>query len=232
MELTQILSKYKGRTLKEEELSHYVNWAMDYFHDENHVTDPYLTMTLNLDLTQARSVYENTYKAVEGASFQAYLVWNLSRALRKEWTFSTRNIDGTWYLFNNLPIFTPIAVGGDLRFKDVIIENSTELSWQEFAQAYRNEINNEDAQLEILPQKMWALCPFIGNLPNMNFTSFQVHRNRLKTGRPLFYFGQRVQTSDSLFVPLSISIDHPNADPFVLDRLISSFQSYLCNNIH
>lgn len=232
MELTQILSKYKGRTLKEEELSHYVNWAMDYFHDENHVTDPYLTMTLNLDLTQARSVYENTYKAVEGASFQAYLVWNLSRALQKEWTFSTRNIDGTWYLFNNLPIFTPIAVGGDLRFKDVIIENSTELSWQEFAQAYRNEINNEDAQLEILPQKVWALCPFIGNLPNMNFTSFQVHRNRLKTGRPLFYFGQRVQTSDSLFVPLSISIDHANADPFVLDRLISSFQSYLCNIIH
>lgn len=232
MELTQILSKYKGRTLKEEELSHYVNWAMDYFHDENHVTDPYLTMTLNLDLTQARSVYENSYKAVEGASFQAYLVWNLSRALQKEWTFSTRNIDGTWYLFNNLPIFTPIAVGGDLRFKDVIIENSTELSWQEFAQAYRNEINNENAQLEILPQKVWALCPFIGNLPNMNFTSFQVHRNRLKTGRPLFYFGKRVQTADSLFVPLSISIDHANADPFVLDRLISSFQSYLCNNIH
>ena len=232
MELTQILSKYKGRTLKEEELSHYVNWAMDYFHDENHVTDPYLTMTLNFDLTQARSVYENSYKAVEGASFQAYLVWNLSRALQKEWTFSTRNIDGTWYLFNNLPIFTPIAVGGDLRFKDVIIENSTELSWQEFAQAYRNEINNENAQLEILPQKVWALCPFIGNLPNMNFTSFQVHRNRLKTGRPLFYFGKRVQTADSLFVPLSISIDHANADPFVLDRLISSFQSYLCNNIH
>nr|WP_289847725.1 CatA-like O-acetyltransferase [Pseudoalteromonas sp. C2R02] len=205
---------------------------MDYFHDENHVTDPYLTMTLNLDLTQARSVYENSYKAVEGASFQAYLVWNLSRALQKEWTFSTRNIDGTWYLFTNLPIFTPIAVGGDLRFKDVIIENSTELSWQEFAQAYRNEINNENAQLEILPQKVWALCPFIGNLPNMNFTSFQVHRNRLKTGRPLFYFGKRVQTADSLFVPLSISIDHANADPFVLDRLISSFQSYLCNNIH
>jgi len=205
---------------------------MDYFHDENHVTDPYLTMTLNLDLTQARSEYENSYKAVEGASFQAYLVWNLSRALQKEWTFSTRNIDGTWYLFNNLPIFTPIAVGGDLRFKDVIIENSTELSWIEFAQAYRNEINNKNARLEILPQKVWALCPFIGNLPNMNFTSFQVHRNRLKTGRPLFYFGQRAQTADSLFVPLSISIDHANADPFVLDRLISSFQSYLCNTIH
>jgi len=232
VELTQILSKYKGRSLKEEELSHYVNWAMDYFHDENHVTDPYLTMTLNLDLTQARKVYENSYKAVEGASFQAYLVWNLSRALQKEWTFSTRNIDGTWYLFNNLPIFTPIAVGGDLRFKDVIIENSTELSWIEFAQEYRNEVNNENAQLEILPQKVWALCPFIGNLPNMNFTSFQVHRNRLKTGRPLFYFGQRVQTTESLFVPLSISIDHANADPFVLDRLISSFQNYLCNNIH
>ncbi|PAJ72072.1 hypothetical protein CJF42_23255 [Pseudoalteromonas sp. NBT06-2] len=66
----------------------------------------------------------------------------------------------------------------------------------------------------------------------MNFTSFQVHRNRLKTGRPLFYFGKRVQTADSLFIPLSISIDHANTDPFVLDRLISSFQSYLCNNIH
>jgi len=232
VELAQILSKYQGRSLKGEELSHYINWAMDYFHDEAHVTDPYLTMTLNLDLTLARNVYEESYKSVNGASFQAYLVWNLAKALQKEWTFSTRNIDGTWYLFDNLPIFTPIAVGGDLRFKDVIIENSTQLTWQEFANSYRDEINNENAQLEILPQKVWALCPFIGNLPNMNFTSFQVHRNTLKTGRPLFYFGKRTQIAENISVPLSISIDHANADPYVLDRLMSSFQNFLCNKVH
>jgi len=227
VQLTQILSKYQGRRLQGNELTKYTNWAMDYFHDEAHVSDPYITMTLNLDLSNARHVYNSSYKQVIGASFQAYLIWNLAKALRKEWSFSTRNIDGEWYLFEKLPIFTPIAVGGDLRFKDVVIEEPTELSWEEFVDNYRNLVDGERGVLGVLPQNVWALCPFIGNLPNMNFTSFQVNRAALKTGRPYFYFGQRIQQGDKMFVPLSISMDHANADPYVLDQLISSFQEFL-----
>lgn len=82
-----------------------------------------------------------------------------------------------------------------------------------------------DAKLEVLPQEVWALCPFIGNLPNVAFSSFQIHRNKSKTGRPLFYFGQRKIINGEPFVPLSISFDHANSDPFVLDKLLARFNT-------
>ena len=223
MQLQHMLENYQGHLLVTDELSYYERWAMDYFHDDNLVADPYLSITLDLDLSLARENYQAHYQKAEGASFQGFLVWCLAKSLTKEWIFSTRNINGKWYRFDNLPIFCPIAVGGDLRFKDVILENVTALDWAAFSKYYRQSIDCDNAKLEVLPQEVWALCPFIGNLPNMAFSSFQIHRNKLKTGRPLFYFGQRKEVNGKPHVPLSISFDHANSDPFVLDKLLATF---------
>ena len=223
MHLQDILFKYQGHLLTQTDLSYYERWAMDYFHDDDLVVDPYLSITLDLELSEARVNYQLHYQQANGASFQGFLVWCLANALASEWIFSTRNIDGQWYRFDNLPVFCPIAVGGDLRFKDVILENVTKLSWPEFARYYRESIDNDHAQLEVLSQNVWSLCPFIGNLPNMAFSSFQIHRNKLKTGRPLFYFGQRKESNSKQYVPLSISFDHANSDPYVLDKLLATF---------
>lgn len=223
MQFQTMLNTYQGELLSSHDLSFYERWAMDYFHDDQHVSDPYLSITLDLPLGAARDNYQNHFQSAEGASFQGFLIWCLARALKSEWIFSTRNINGKWYRFDNLPIFCPIAVGGELRFKDVILENVTALSWPEFARYYRKSVDCNDAKLEVLPQEVWALCPFIGNLPNMAFSSFQIHRNKLKTGRPLFYFGQRKTINGEPSVPLSISFDHANSDPFVLDKLLATF---------
>ncbi|AIY67589.1 hypothetical protein [Pseudoalteromonas piratica] len=225
MQLNTLLDTYQGQLLDEQDLSFYERWAMDYFHDDQLVSDPYLSITLDLPLAKARETYQRYYQSAEGASFQGFLIWCLAKALKSEWIFSTRNINGKWYRFDNLPIFCPIAVGGDLRFKDVILENVTSLSWSEFARYYRQSVDCNDAKLEVLSQEVWALCPFIGNLPNMAFSSFQIHRNKLKTGRPLFYFGQRKIINGEPFVPLSISFDHANSDPFVLDKLLARFKT-------
>ncbi|RLV59580.1 hypothetical protein D5018_11545 [Parashewanella curva] len=227
MTLEQILKNYHGQKLNEQEVSYYQKWAMEYFHNDEHVTDPYISMTIDLNITQVRENYELHYQHEHGASFQGFMIWCLARALKSQWTFSSRNIGGEWYRFDNLPIFTPIAVGGDLRFKDVVLEDTSSMSWKEFASYYRAAVDDTDQQLEILPQDVWALCPFIGNLPNLDFSALNLHRNRIKTGRPMFYFGKRRNNNGVLSVPLSISFDHANSDPYVLDKLINTLNEYL-----
>ncbi|WLT39993.1 hypothetical protein NON20_05845 [Synechocystis sp. B12] len=44
-------------------------------------------------------------------------------------------------------------------------------------------------------------------------------------GQPWFYFGQRYWQDGKLLIPLCFKIHHANADPFVLDQLISQFQT-------
>ncbi|NKC15160.1 MAG: hypothetical protein GKR94_24105 [Gammaproteobacteria bacterium] len=227
MNLSAALARYQGVKLTRNEISQYQHWARSYFHNEAYVVNPYLSMTLTLELDRDRRVYEASFQHEPGASFQGYLVWNLVKALRQEWTFSTRVIEGNWYLFNNLPVHMPLAVGGDLRFKDVILENVISMDWKTFSQCYRQAIDTPTNEIGTLDQLVWAISIFIGNLPNLNFTSFQIHRGTVKTGRPLFYFGQRQQDDSRYSAPLSISFDHANADPYVLDRLLRNYHRLL-----
>ncbi|NES65010.1 MAG: hypothetical protein F6K24_06990, partial [Okeania sp. SIO2D1] len=75
-------------------------------------------------------------------SFQSYLVWNLVKALSLEWTFNTRKIDEEWYVFKNLPVYFPVAIGGEDRFKDVIINDVIFMDWTKFCRVYRDSIDN------------------------------------------------------------------------------------------
>ncbi|NES75214.1 MULTISPECIES: hypothetical protein [unclassified Okeania] len=134
---------------------------------------------------------ERSFQNAQEASFQGYLVWNLVKALSLEWTFCTRKIDEEWYLFKNLPVFFPIAVGGEDKFKDVIINDVIFMDWTKFCRVYRDSIENSNIDVGSLPPLTWGISHFIGNLPYLNFTLFQMHSGVMKTSRSMFYFGQR-----------------------------------------
>mgnify|MGYP000067462663 CR=1 FL=1 len=230
MDLNEILQLFGGSEITD--TSSYELWAMKYFHDKSVVENPYLNMTVDIDLTEARAVYEQHFKSIENASFQAYIVWNLIRALQEHCIFNTRRIGGKWYRFSNLPVFMPIAIGGDFRFKDAILFDCCGLDWAEFCACYRRAIDNEKSELEMLPQHVWSLCTFVGNLPNMNFKSFTLHQSATSTGRPFFYFGQRRVENNRLLVPVSITFDHANSDPFVLEKLMNSVLANMCEGVN
>ncbi len=227
MNLQEALEQYQGTKLKLDELSKYQQWAFSFFHNEEFVLNPNLSITLQLDLGGAREIYEKSFQNPQGASFQAYLVWNLVKALSLNWTFCTRKIDGEWYFFKNLPVYFAIAVGGEDRFKDVIINDVSLMDWTKFSRFYRNSIQNYKIDVGSLPPLMWEIAHFIGNLTDLNFTSFQIHRGIMKTGRPIFYFGQRYNSHQGLTVPLSITFDHANSDPYVLNKLMQTYQDFL-----
>ena len=227
MNLQEALEAYQGTKLQPNQLSRYQKWAFSYFHDEDLVLNPNASITLQLDLVEARDVYESSFQNTKGASFQVYLTWNLVKALSLHWEFCTRKVNGEWYLFKNIPVYFPIAVGGENRFQNVIINDATLMDWGTFSKEYRNSIQKSKADIGAVPSLTWAICHVIGNLPALNFTSCQMHRGTMKAGRPIFYFGQRYKLQQRLTVPLSITFDHANADPYVLNELIQTYQNLL-----
>ncbi|WP_018691843.1 hypothetical protein [Algicola sagamiensis] len=227
MQLQEVLEKYQGEKLDLQKLSQYEQWALPFFHQENMVANPYLSITLDVNLTTARQVYEQDFQEVPGASFQAYIVWQLMKALHQEWTFSTRKIGNDWYVFKNLPVYFPIAIGGDARFKDALIENVVQMEWPEFVMQYRKTITEPADLTGTMDPLIWSISSFIGNLPDLDFSAFQIHRAKKLSGRPYFYFGKRKWVNEEYTAPLSVNMDHANADPFVLSELLQTFQSYL-----
>lgn len=227
MDLQEALERYQGTKLNLNELSQYQQWAFNFFHNEEFVANPQISVTIQLDLEKPREVYERSFQNTPAACFQGYLVWNLVKALSIEWTFGTRKINGEWYLFKNIPVFFPIAVGGENRFKNVIINDVILMDWPTFCRVYRESIENSKNDGGFVSELIWEISYFIGNLPYLNFTSLQIHRGTQKSGRPLFYFGQRHTLYQKQTVPLSVTLDHSNADPYVLNQLMETYQGLL-----
>ncbi|MBB6462426.1 CatA-like O-acetyltransferase [Flammeovirga kamogawensis] len=230
MDLSTLLEKFDGKKLEMTDVSSYEQWSLNFFHDKNIVREPNLQMTLQLDVTKGLEFYASTIKKIDGASFSSYLMWCLVQAMKEHPYFRYRMIEGEWYIFDNLPVFCPVAVGGDKRFTEILVENPAHSTIEEFIVNYRNKIKqafNKDGDFAPLPPTVWASAHFIGNLPNLQFTSFQLHTSALDSARPFFYFGKRYEQNGQSFIPLSITFDHSNLDPFVLSNFMADFEKVL-----
>ena len=69
MDLQEALEKYQGTKLNLDELSKYQQWAFCYFHNEEFVLNPNLSITIQLELVKPREVYERSFQNAQGASF-------------------------------------------------------------------------------------------------------------------------------------------------------------------
>jgi len=74
---------------------------------------------------------------------------------------------------------------------------------------------------------LWSIADFVGNLPYLRFTSLSLPRASSLCGRAQFYFGQRYKQGDKLLLPFSITFDHANTDPWVLNLLMENFNRIL-----
>ncbi|GJM63453.1 CatA-like O-acetyltransferase [Persicobacter diffluens] len=224
--LEELLKQYQGRALSQEEISSYERWSLDFFHNKAFVNEPNLQMTLQLDITEALKTYKDQYNNVPEASFTAYLMWHLVQTMKSHPAFRYRKIGDQWYLFDNLPLFSPIAIGGDIRFTEITVDNVAGDPPKDFFKNYRlaiKESKNRDA-FSPLPPSVWATAHFVGNLPNLQFTGFSLHTPAKSSGRPYFYFGKRYNQEERQFIPLLITFDHSNLDPFLLSAFMADFE--------
>ncbi|ANQ51401.1 hypothetical protein MY04_4057 [Flammeovirga sp. MY04] len=234
MEIQELLDRFGGKKIDKASLSSYEQWSVDFFHQKDIVREPNLQMTLQLDITEGYTYYQDQLKEKDGASFTAYLMWCLVKTMDKHPYFRYRKLGNEWYIFDNLPTFSPIAVGGDKRFSEIMVEDPINSTIEEYFVNYRRGVDkafSTDGDFEPLPPLVWASAHFIGNLPNLQFTSFQLHQSALDSARPYFYFGKRYQKHTQMLIPISITFDHSNLDPFVLSAFMEDFDKAMINQL-
>lgn len=230
MGLKEILDRFEGEELDLSQLGDYPRWALQYFHNKDFVINPLVEMTLQWEITKAEFVYRNNYSKTNGASFTAYLTWNLIRSLRLHPCFQYRHLNGKWYYLKKAPICFPVAVKDKNRLRDVFLENIYESTWEKFCSIYRKKIGEIFSGRGIAAgadEELFYLSTFLGNLPHFQFTHLAGQKTVQNTGRAMFYFGKRYQSENKLYVPLCIAIDHSNTDPIVLTSLLEDFRRFL-----
>lgn len=209
------------RPIDRSTLCDYERWAQDFFTNPAVIHDPYLDITLQLDVTDARRAYE----AQAAGSFTAFLYFHLIQALRGHPEFFYRRVDGQWLRIANPPLFFPIARGTKHdRFYEAYIPDVLRVSWREFAELYRMEVEQSKSSPKLLPTGCFVYSLFIGNLPNLHFTGLSLHVNDRSSGQPFFYFGKRYRSEGQLMASLCIKFHHSTVDPYIIDLLVRDFQ--------
>lgn len=222
--LTANLEDWDCRPLADEEKAGYLAWSLDFFTDSKVEQNPFIDITLQLDVTDAYACYER--QALPDLTFFSYLIWHLAHAMQGQLGFKLRNIKGKWYVLENAPIVVPVAIGGEMRFCELLLQNACHQSLAEFSLQYRNQLNAARAgSVQRMAPQTFLTASFIGNLPQLQFTALNLHWRRSDIQcQPCFYFGQRYSLGERLMMPLAVKLHHACTDPFVLNALIEDFR--------
>ena len=227
MTVADLVSKYGGKKLVPDELTSYEQWSLPFFHQQEYVREPYLQMTLQIDITKALGHFKASVIALPGATFTGYLIWQLAQTSLAHPSFRYRKLEDAWYVFDNLPVFTPIAVGGEARFSETLLYNVNGAEPGHFFEHYQEQLAHAQSREEFIPLSPleWGSALFVGNLPNLQFTGFTLHTSAVQMGRPYFYFGKRYTREGQTYIPLLVTFDHANLDPYVLSTFMEDFEA-------
>lgn len=226
--IQELLLDYSGYVLDLESLSEYDRASMTHFIDRTRARQPRLHITFPLDVTNIHRTFVS--KATTKDTFTGYLTWGLIASMRLHPYLSFRYINRTWYAFDDLPLFIPITSGlAGNRFVSVVLKHIAKSDWSCFSSSYRSAVeharkNWANPFAEVLH---WSNYHFIGNIPDIQFTSLIIHESGLETSRPIFYFGHRYDYKDKLFVPFAIQFHHATFDPVRISDFISDFNKIL-----
>lgn len=222
--LTTDLQAWGCRPLAEAEKAGYLAWSLDFFTDRTVEQNPFVDITLQLDITDAYACYKG--QALPGLTFFSFLIWHLAQAMRDELGFKLRKINGQWWVLENAPIVVPVALGGETRFCELLLQNVGHQSLAEFAGQYREQLDAARAgRVPRMDPNTFLVASFIGNLPQLQFTALSLHWRKADIEcQPCFYCGQRYAQGERLMMPLATKLHHACTDPFVLNALLERFR--------
>lgn len=232
-QIQDLLLEYSGHLLDLKSLSDYDRASMTYFTDHETTRQPRLNISFPLDVTRIHDTFEKMPKI--NGTFTGYLTWGLLAAMRLHPHLSWRFMNGMWYAFDDLPLFIPVATSSPgNRFVSVTLKHvAAAANWVSFSKIYNSAIAKarQNWSNPFGDQLHWSNYHFIGNLPDIQFTSLTLHESGIETARPIFYFGRRYENQDSLFVPFAIQFHHATFDPVRISNFITDFNRILINDI-
>ena len=228
--IQELLSRFESEQINAENFGEYQRWALSYFHCREKVINPNLHTTIQFCVTQAREVFEKNFRN-SNESFTSYLTWRLMQAFAMHDEFNWRLLDGCWYRFKKNLLYVPIATQNQSRFSEIFFEDTANKTWLEFSQDYgvrvKGALTGQGQASTDACEALFHISVVIGNLPNLQFTSFLPHLHEMQTGRPVVYFGKRYKSGDELFMPMSIGYHHGNTDPFLVGKLLETYEKLL-----
>ena len=63
---------WKGKNVKDMDLGEWEAWALDFFHNKDFIKDPWLQITIRLDITEARNNYLANYNKLSSFTRQFF----------------------------------------------------------------------------------------------------------------------------------------------------------------
>lgn len=221
----RIPTQYEPELLSPEQRGGWFDWSLDFFTDTSVLQMPYIDITLQLDVTDAYTNYQQLN--LNEASFFTYLVWQLMQTIATQSSFKLRKVDEDWYFIHNPPIVIPVAVGGQQRFFEIVLDDVIKLPLSDFCQQFHSAVKQaRDGKGQRATPEQFYFSTFFGNLPNLKFTGLTLHyRHCAVDAQTLFYFGQRYTLNERLYIPFAAKLHHATTDPFVLNELISAWQT-------
>jgi chloramphenicol O-acetyltransferase len=225
----QIPAHYQAELLASHHREGWLDWSLDFFTDPEILQVPYIDITLQLDVTNAYTLYQQQLN--QDGSFFAFLVWHFVQTLKNHFSFKLRLVNGHWYIIHNPPVLIPVAVGGQQRFFELILNDTVQLDYPQFSRLYRQELDKARAgHGELASVESYCFSHFFGNLPNLQFSGLTLHyRQTPILGQTMFYFGKRYELDGKLYIPFAVKLHHACTDPFVLDLLLQDFQQRMLN---
>jgi len=221
--------RYQPELIDPARLDEWLSWSLNFFSDPL-LQNPYLDLTLQLDLTETYDRYTTSKASGSEGTFFAWLVWHLAQTLAAHPSFNLRRIGEQWYMLGNPPIFIPVAIGGSKRFSEIVLEDVYKQDYPTFIGCYLQKLamaRKPDSE-PVKSSDVFDYAHFIGNLPNLRFTGMTLHwRPSQMHGQSFFYFGQRYREGECLLMPLSVKLHHACTDFFVLDELLVDFNRRL-----
>lgn len=225
--LDSLIKKYHGKRIDISSLSAFQRDGMKYYTDfETYNGNTDIGITLNIDVTRAAKIYEQQYSKEPGATFTLYLMWTLIKAMQITSAFNYRFINGYWYEFANLPLFTTAAVSGELN--NLKLNDVVSCEWPEFCQKFTEQINSLKSMgtTQTFPYPEYAIAMHITNI-QLPFHSISIPapKKGIEIERPMFVMGQRIAKEGKVFMPFYAKLPHASLHPGLFRKLLQDWDS-------
>ena len=229
--LNMLKKRYQGKEVDCKKIPRFQLDGMKTYTNYSFFEKTDIEITVKLDITLANKIYRQNYSHTPGASFTLFLMWIWIKALNEVKGFNYRYIDGKWYDFSNLPLFTTITTDPENNeLRNILIEDVVHTRWEKTCEKYLDakKFALASKNSTLYPYPVYALATPITNL-NLRFShaSAPTVKKEIEIERPMFVFGQRQEKNEQMTMPLYAKIPHASLYPLLLRKLIKCWDNII-----
>lgn len=227
-QLIIVLNKFEGKPVEASSLTNFQKFSVPFFTNPEKVSHPHVSFTTQLNISDMCAIYNEHYKNIPGATFTAYLKWNLIKSMQGT-PLTWRYINNQWYEFKNLPLEISVYVGGERGQLLYYLDDPAYLSWEEFCKKHseiaKGHLIDDIEKIKKIP--LYALAhEMVGLYIPGELTSYETTIKVEDSHQPWIVFNKRVtKPTGEIIQPLRISFSHAVLVPAQVSQFVEDFKN-------